>query len=222
MAERDRIVESGRGKAAQVLAAAGKLFQARGYGATSMDEVARAAGVSKTTVYAHFAGKKELFAAVIASSAEWITDEMTAATAGGTTFEQRLCLLARRILGFLLEPGTLGMFRVVVAEAAHFPELGRAFYHAGPARVNDYLKGYFSAAVERDELSIDDLGTAAAQFVALVKGDLHLRCLFEPALAPDATDLDRQAEVAAAAFLRIYGTAWSDGSDSCQPPPSAR
>ena len=48
-----------------VIEAAGELFIAQGYGAVSMDAIARAAGVSKATLYAHFASKDKLFATII-------------------------------------------------------------------------------------------------------------------------------------------------------------
>src|ERR1700760_4464083 len=53
-------------KAESILAAAKRMFLEGGFGAVSMDQIAREAGVSKATVYAHFAGKEELFGAVIA------------------------------------------------------------------------------------------------------------------------------------------------------------
>ena len=58
------------GKAAIVLRAARRAFLAGGFGAVSMDAIAREAGVSKATVYAHFGSKEELFGAVVADVAE--------------------------------------------------------------------------------------------------------------------------------------------------------
>ena len=57
-------------KAESILAAAKRTFLAAGFGAVSMDTIAREAGVSKATVYAHFAGKEELFGAVIGRECE--------------------------------------------------------------------------------------------------------------------------------------------------------
>ena len=48
-------------KCAAILAAAARLFMARGYATVSMDAVAKEAGVSKATLYAHFTGKEALF-----------------------------------------------------------------------------------------------------------------------------------------------------------------
>src|SRR5260370_17134821 len=54
------------GKAETILAAAERAFLASGFGAVTMDRVAREAGASKATVYAHFTSKEELFGAVVA------------------------------------------------------------------------------------------------------------------------------------------------------------
>ena len=58
------------GKAATVLRAARHAFLASGFGAVSMDAIAREAAVSKATVYAHFNSKEALFGAVVADVAE--------------------------------------------------------------------------------------------------------------------------------------------------------
>src|ERR1700692_4440775 len=58
------------GKAETILAAAERAFLASGFGAVTMDRIAREAGVSKATVYAHFTGKEALFGAVIAHVSE--------------------------------------------------------------------------------------------------------------------------------------------------------
>ena len=58
------------GKAESILAAAKRTFLAAGFGAVSMDSIAREARVSKATVYAHFGSKEELFGAVIERECE--------------------------------------------------------------------------------------------------------------------------------------------------------
>src|SRR5260370_7546825 len=58
------------GKAETILAAAERAFLASGFGAVTMDRVAREAGASKATVYAHFTSKEELFGAVVAHVSE--------------------------------------------------------------------------------------------------------------------------------------------------------
>ena len=61
-----------------ILAAAKRAFLAAGFGAVSMDTIAREAGVSKATVYAHFGSKEELFGAVIERECERYFDRFSA------------------------------------------------------------------------------------------------------------------------------------------------
>src|SRR5690349_6408211 len=65
----------------QVLDAALDLFLDHGYEGTSMDAVAQAAGVTKPVVYACFAGKDELFRALLRREEERILAELQAAFA---------------------------------------------------------------------------------------------------------------------------------------------
>src|SRR3954451_25099586 len=62
--------EAASPKRRAILEAAAALFMAEGYGAVSMDAVARRAGVSKATLYAHFGAKDRLFAAIIHEACE--------------------------------------------------------------------------------------------------------------------------------------------------------
>jgi TetR/AcrR family transcriptional repressor of mexJK operon len=57
-------------KAESILAAARRMFLASGFGAVSMDAIAREAGASKATLYAYFASKEELFGAVVSHEGE--------------------------------------------------------------------------------------------------------------------------------------------------------
>lgn len=68
---------SGRSKRGSILDAAVELFLELGFDQTSMDAVAARAGVSKTTVYAHFGDKLELFRAVIARGGDSSTSIWT-------------------------------------------------------------------------------------------------------------------------------------------------
>ena len=83
---------------------------------------------------------------------------------------------------FLFSPGAQEMFRVCIAEAGRFPELGAAFHASGPARAHARLVDFFDGARARGELAIDDPETAAEQFTALCKaGPLPARAPRRPA-----------------------------------------
>lgn len=89
----------------QVLDAALELFLERGYEGTSMEAVARAAGVTKPVVYACFAGKDELFRALLHREEERILAELQAAFDASDLDDPR---------GTLIE-GFTGFFRAVAA-----------------------------------------------------------------------------------------------------------
>ena len=57
-------------KRTQIMDAAAALFIAQGYGAVSMDAIAKAAAVSKATLYAYFRSKDALFATIIREACE--------------------------------------------------------------------------------------------------------------------------------------------------------
>jgi TetR/AcrR family transcriptional repressor of mexJK operon len=66
------------------------------------------------------------------------------------------------------------MYRMVVAEAPRFPELGRIFYDSGPTIMIDRIAIILRRATERGLLKVRDPRIAAVQFISLVRGELHL------------------------------------------------
>ena len=192
-------------KAQDVLEAAHALFLAKGYEAASMDAVAKAAGVSKATVYAHFNSKDELFAAIVTRICGQLTRDIKAVIEAGLPLREALLGIGGRFLEVLTDPKRVRMFRMVMGEVDRFPELGRVFYRSGPLVMQESLAGYLEHAAAACELAIPDAGQAARQFLSLVKADLHLRCLFEIGLTVPASERDRQAAAAVDLFLKAYG-----------------
>lgn len=156
-----------------ILDAARDVFLERGYGETSMDVVAQVAGVSKATVYALFASKDRVFAAVI----EREGDRQTAAidAADDAPVDEVLRRFAFDSSTLLLSPSNTAMSRTVSSEAVRSPDVGRLFYANGPDRLIGRLAGYLAQAMKRGELRKADSRLAAAQFLAVIVGDLQLR-----------------------------------------------
>jgi AcrR family transcriptional regulator len=191
-------------KTDQLMQGARKVFMERGFEGASVDEIARAAGASKATLYSYFPDKRQLFIAVV---------EAGCLRQGGMAFgrldpDEPIEAALRRIAGefgsFVLSPGALEMFRTCIAEAGRFPELGRAFYEAGPGRARGQLVALLDDAVARGELAIEDTGLAADQFAALAKARVFLATLLGQPIAPDDPELARVADEAVATFLARY------------------
>lgn len=108
-----------------VLAAAAELMLAGGYDNTSMDAVAASAGVSKTTVYAHFSDKDELFKAVMANAAAEFADHLDLALQGakGTEPAERLATALVEIVRAGTAPQMLSFYRVLITETERRAQL---------------------------------------------------------------------------------------------------
>ena len=202
MSDADTALKRGP-KCAQVLEGARKVFMDRGYEGASVDEIARVAGTSKATLYSYFPDKRQLFEAVMQTQCGrtgTVIDHETPDESVETTLRR----MAVSFSTFLFSPGAQEMFRVCIAEAGRFPELGAAFHASGPAQAHAKLVGFFEAARDRGDLAIDDPVTAAEQFAALCKAGLFLRALLGgPPAGPD--EIARVANEAVTTFLARYG-----------------
>jgi AcrR family transcriptional regulator len=82
-----------------LLEAAERLFEERGYAATSLDAVADAAGYTKGAVYSNFASKEDLFFAIYERRVERLLAEVESATAEASNDE----LAAERVMESIVE-----------------------------------------------------------------------------------------------------------------------
>ncbi len=193
-----------RKKVEQILVAAGRLFREHGYAMTSMDAVARDADVSKATLYVYFAGKRELFAAVIADEGDRHTRSLVAGVDGLEDIRAKLLRFGRAIQELLMAPDTVSSYRMVVGEAGRFPELGQEYYSNGAARLLGRLEQFFLAAMQSGKLRSADPRRAAEQFIGLVRGDLMLCALLGVTDRVTANQKDSVVRAGVDTFYRAY------------------
>jgi AcrR family transcriptional regulator len=189
----------GERKRAAILDAAGDVFLANGYVGTSMDEIAAVAAVSKQTVYKHFRDKETLFheliTATVLQGAE--PDAQVPVLRGERPFDEELRAFARLLLHGVMQPQVLRLRRVVIAEAARFPALGRTFHDLGLARTVASLAAVLPG--------LDDPELAAEHFVWLVLSiPLNRAMLLGDDHGFGPGDLDRYADAGVDAFLAAY------------------
>jgi AcrR family transcriptional regulator len=105
---------SGKERREQLLVVGRSLFAERGYEATSVEEIAAQAGVSKPVVYEHFGGKEGLYAVVVDREMSTLLSMVTSALTGGHPRE----LLEQAALALLdyIESSTDG-FRILVRDS---------------------------------------------------------------------------------------------------------
>lgn len=189
----------------QVLAGAREVFLAQGFEGASVDDIARAAGVSKATLYSYFPDKRLLFTEVASCECCRQSDTAMAVIDANGPPRKVLDQVARHFLGFILSDFGMSIFRICVAEADRFPDLGRQFYNSGPAVMRVALVDYMRGAVERGELDITDLDLAADQFSELCKADLWPRMIFNVSDRITPEEIDRVITGALDIFMARYG-----------------
>ena len=191
-------------KPAQVLAAARAEFLRHGFAATNMDKIARVAGVSKATVYAHFGSKEELFAAMVATNCRRIAESLAEETLEGLPVRAALTQIDRQFLSFLLSPDTQAIYRVVVSEAPRFPDLGRRFYAAGPQNTRGRIARYLERASARGLIRLDDPVRATELFLGMLIGPRHLKRVLGLEPPPPPAELNAAVDHAVDCFLILH------------------
>ena len=204
-----RVVE---GKRAAIARAATELFLAQGYPATSTEQVASVAGVSKQTVYNQFGDKERLFREIVlgvTATAETFADGVRGAMSGVDTssgLDAALRALARRYLATVMNPQVLALRRLVISEATRFPDLAATYYERGPSRVLAALGGLFGGLAEQGLLRTGDPARAAADFAFLLLGRALDEGMFrvgEPVLT--SAGIDDAADHAVDVILAAHG-----------------
>ena len=198
------IVRTGR-KFDQVLRGAREVFLRDGFGGASMDDIARQARVSKATVYSYFPDKRHLFVEILTAECNRMADQTLNAIDEDAPIKDVLCFAAGQLVRFLVSDFAQRVFRICMAEADRFPELGRAYYNCGPRMGRARMVEFFQTAIDRGDLKIDDLPLAAEQFSELCKTRLWTLAAF--GIQSDFTDaeIDEVVEAAGNTFLARYG-----------------
>src|SRR5262252_3025859 len=173
-------------KRRQILDGARAVFLSRGFDAASMGEIAKAAGVSKGTLYVYFENKEELFEAIVHEQCEVQAEGLFNLDPDDADVEGVLTRLGNGFVGFLCQPQKASPLRTVIAIADRMPEIGKKFYETGPACGIAMLASYLKTQVDGGALVIEDCEVAAAQFIDACQSTLFKPVLFNFAPPPSA------------------------------------
>jgi AcrR family transcriptional regulator len=185
----------------QIVRGAREIFLAQGFDAASMSDIARAAGVSKGTLYVYFENKEQLFEAIV-------RDECLVHAEGVFKFDPDdhdvkgvLTRLGFSYVDFVCRPEKASAVRTVIAIADRMPEIGRTFYETGPAQGIARLGAYLEAQTRAGVLAVDDPEIAAAQFLDSCKATLAMPVLFNFRSAPEPERIRHVVGAAVKTFL---------------------
>ena len=182
----------------RVLRAATSSFLAHGY-RSSVDEIARRAGVAKQTVYHHFPNKDELFKEVARALAGRVLVELESPPADLREGLLRFSLAYRqRTLG----AQGLSAFRTLVPEVPRFRAVARAMYANSAGEMVRRLAGYLAGAMDAGRLRRDDARFAAEMLLSMLAGLDRMKRLFS--VADEGESEARRTARIVDCFLRAY------------------
>jgi AcrR family transcriptional regulator len=197
------VADEDTSKRRQILEGARKVFMDLGFDGASMGEIARAAGVSKGTLYVYFADKSRLFEAIV---------EEEKLEQGRNAFnfdpdrnvDTTLPEFGRAYISLLCRPGGGSALRTVMAIAERMPDVGRRFYTNVVAVTTARLSAYLQARAALDRLVIDDFELAATQFTQMCQASLFMPFIFQVAPAPSPARIRQVIASATRMFLAAY------------------
>ncbi|WP_394128849.1 TetR/AcrR family transcriptional regulator [Shewanella maritima] len=190
-------------KRRQVLQSAIELFCNNGFPNTSMDEVAKHAGVSKQTVYSHFGSKDDLFISAIESKC--VVHQLTGYLLDDPANpEKALATFAEHFGEMIVTEEALTVFKACVAQYDTHPETSQLYYDAGPEHVFQLLESFFCEINKLGKYHFDKPRDCAVRLCLMLFGEQRMR--LELGLDAQLLTASRTSYLAdtASMFLRAY------------------
>jgi AcrR family transcriptional regulator len=187
---------------AVILEAARAEFSSSGYAATSMESVARRAGVSTKTLYRLIPNKATLFETMITERMNRFASAVRLKACDGSDIEGSLrdALLACGEL--LLDSEVIALLRMMLGENEQFPEIAETFYQKAIRRTESTLASWVKTQAERGLIEIDNATEAAGMLLGMLAFQPHRAVMFGHAPAPSRKELERRIRVVAQLFLK--------------------
>jgi TetR/AcrR family transcriptional regulator, mexJK operon transcriptional repressor len=168
----------------RILDVATALFLGDGFEATSIEAVARRAGISKRTFYHRFRGKEELFEAVVRRLIERWTPSFDSTLLQAPNLAEALRQIAAYMLDVALTPQALALHRIMIAEGERFPGLTRILHELGQAAGIARIAHDLEQRIGAGEIAPIDPQFAAEQFITLTVTGPRRRAMLGVSVSP--------------------------------------
>lgn len=181
---------------------AANLFLDQGYEAVSLDTLIAQVGGSRRNIYQRFGGKQGLFIEVVSQLCDEQAEPLRDLDIGGGDIAPALVIFGEKLLEVVLQPRTLALHRLMIAEGQRFPELAQAILRSGHDTGVKILANWLHlrSAELRTDVSSEAL---AEQFVTLLTTGSQLRALVGLESLPlPLAEISRRAREAVSIFLQ--------------------
>jgi AcrR family transcriptional regulator len=203
-------------KADRLVKAATAIFTERGYKGASIEQIADAAGVARSTIYAQYGDKYTLFRSVLLALIDNVAFD-TLAEPDLLPIEEGLLQRARILLTATARRDYLGLYRILLGEGSQYPEVKTAYARMVQDRIVEGLSGYLDSKRAAGARLAGDSRTIALVFAHLLIAYVTLHALRGE---PEASEIDQHAQELTQVFL--YGTLERDGTAAPAAPLRAR
>jgi AcrR family transcriptional regulator len=186
-----------------LLEAARKEFVASGFAASSMESVARRAGVSTKTLYRLIPNKAALFEAMVTDRMEQFASGVRLRACDGKDIEGALRAALVVCSELILDPETIALQRVILADSDKFPEIAETFYNKAPQRTVATLANWLRVQHERGLIAVADTHATAGMLLGMMMYQPLRDVQFGRKPPPTPQEIEMRARDCAALFL--YG-----------------
>jgi AcrR family transcriptional regulator len=187
---------------AVILEAARQEFAAHGFAATSIENVARRAGVSTKTLYRIVPDKKTLFEATVTHRMDRFVSGVSLRACEGGDIEAALPEALLACADLVLDPEVIALQRLILADSDKFPEIPETFYIKAMRRSVAALAEWLLVQKKRGLIVLDDVEAAAGMLLGMLVFQPQRDVMFGHKPPPTRGELELRAKTCSALFLR--------------------
>jgi AcrR family transcriptional regulator len=186
---------------AQLIDSAEEVFLENGYHLTTMDDVARRAGMSKKTIYVVFPSKADLFDALLLDRLEPISAPIPD---DDRPLAEVLCEFLTTYARLALSPRRMELTRLMIAESHQSPDVAKAIQRLPICRGEGALDSWLRIQARRGKLTLRDSREAGAMLLGMSIGEMLLVQLLKAQPALNKAQITRRIESSVRMFLNTY------------------
>ena len=177
-------------------------FAGTGYAATSIETVARRAGVSTKTLYRLIPNKATLFEGMVSDRIDRFISEVNLRAADHADIEQALTAALIACAELALDEETFALRRMLLQEAGKFSDIAGMFYKNAIQRTLVALADWLRVQQKRGLIALDDVDEAAGMLLGMVTSAPRRAALFGGVPLPSRSQIEARARACATLFLR--------------------
>ena len=181
--------------------AARQEFAGNGYAATSMETVARRAGVSTKTLYRLIPNKATLFEGMVSDRLDRFLSQFHL-QADQVDIGEALYAALMACADLMLDQEVVGLQRMILQETGKFSDLAGTFYNNGIKRTAAALADWLRVQEKRGRIVLDDADEAAGMLLGMLSSAPQRAAIFGGVPMPTRRQIEARVRTCVKLFLR--------------------